>query len=108
MNQPTTDKTQQAGLCWIRPEQWSRLLEVAEDSDRLEATWQEWEEKNLEMIEVFATRNIQIQKVEVDVEALAHWCEARGKGVNASTRAEYVTAIMMEERKALEGQVTRH
>ena len=108
MNQSTTEKTQQAGLCWIKPEQWQRLLEVAEDSDRLEASWQEWEQKSLEMIDVFATRGIQIQKVEVDVEALVDWCKSKGKGVNASTRAEYVTAIMMEEKKAITGQVRRH
>ncbi|SFX33749.1 hypothetical protein [Marinospirillum alkaliphilum] len=99
---------QQAGLCWIRPEQWQRLLEVAEDRDRLEKSWEEWQAKSLEMIEVFATRNILIQKVEVDVEALIDWCHQREKTVNASTRAEYVTALMMEQKKAEMQQTTRH
>ncbi|GLR62965.1 hypothetical protein [Marinospirillum insulare] len=109
MTKQTIDVTPQvAGLCWIKPDQWSRLLEVAEDRASLEATWQEWEAKSLEMIEVFATRNILIEKVEVDVEALISWCQEREKPVNASTRAEYVTALMMEQKKLKADQTTRH
>ncbi len=89
------DKPQKAGLCWIRPDQWDRLKQVAEDSDRLEASWEEWEAKSLEMIEVFATRGICIEKVDVDVEVLIAWCEERDQPVNASTRAEYVTKKML-------------
>lgn len=106
--QPVDITPQVAGLCWIKEEQWSRLLEVAEDSDRLEATWQEWQTKSLEMIEVFATRNILIEKVAVDVEALISWCQEKDKPVSAATRAEYVTALMMEQKKLNIGQTTRH
>lgn len=46
MTKKTLDITPQvAGLCWIKEEQWLRLLEVAEDKASLEATWQEWEAK---------------------------------------------------------------
>lgn len=99
---------QKAGLCWIRPDQWQQLLDVAEDRDRLEASWEEWQAKSLEMIEVFATRNILIEKVDVDVEVLVDWCRQREKPVNASTRAEYVTALMLEQKKVEQEQVTRH
>jgi len=99
---------QVAGLCWIKEDQWSRLIEVAEDRASLETTWQEWQARSLEMIEVFATRNILIEKIEVDVEALISWCEEREKPVNASTRAEYVTALMMEQKKLKTDQTTRH
>lgn len=92
---------QQAGLCWFQADQWEQLKAVAEDADRLEATWAEWEAKSLEMIDVFATRGILIEKVWVDVQALIDWCAAREKPVNASTRAEYVTALMMEQKKQL-------
>jgi len=109
MNKQQVDVTPQvAGLCWIKQEQWERLLEVAEDSASLEKTWQEWQEKSLEMIEVFATRNILIEKVEVDVEALINWCQEREKPVNASSRAEYVTALMMEQKKLKTDKTTRH
>lgn len=108
MTEASETKTQTAGLCWVRPEQWQRLLEVAEDSDRLEATWEEWQAKSLEMIEVFATRNILIEKVDVDIEALIAWCQEKDKPVNASTRAEYVTALMMEQKKLQAASPTRH
>lgn len=105
MSQANNDKPQVAGLCWIRPEQWQRLLEVAEDSDRLESSWDEWQEKSLEMIDVFATRGILIEKVDVDVEALITWCQDKQKPVNASTRAEYVTALMMQKKPPVAGQL---
>ncbi|SFB97611.1 hypothetical protein SAMN05660443_0966 [Marinospirillum celere] len=108
MSQPAKEKVQKAGLCWVRPEQWQRLLEVAEDSDRLESSWEEWQSKSLEMIEVFATRGIEIEKVDVDVEALIAWCQEKDKPVNASTRAEYVTALMMEQKKTTSGKITQH
>jgi len=108
MTQAANDKPQIAGLCWIRPDQWDRLLEVAEDSDRLETTWDEWQEKSLEMIEVFATRGILIEKVDVDIEALIAWCQDKEKPVNASTRAEYVTALMMEQKKQQLSNPTQH
>lgn len=106
--QPIDVTPQIAGLCWIKEDQWSRLLEVAEDRASLETTWQEWQAKSLEMIEVFATRNILIEKVEVDVEALISWCQERDKSVSASTRAEYVTALMMEQKKLQADKTTRH
>ncbi len=109
MTKQQKDVTPQvAGLCWIKEDQWPRLLEVAEDSASLETTWQEWQAKSLEMIEVFATRNILIEKVEVDVEALISWCQERNKLVSAATRAEYVTALMMEQKKLKTDKTTRH
>lgn len=104
----TAAKPQIAGLCWVKPEQWQRLLEVAEDRASLEQTWSEWEAKSLEMIEVFATRNILIKKVLVDVEELVLWCQEQDKPVNSSTRAEYVTSLMLEQNKLQREGVTKH
>lgn len=100
-------KPQEAGLCWIKPEQWQRLLEVAEDKASLESSWKEWEAKSLEMIEVFATRNIFIQKIEIDVEELINWCQNKDKPINSSTRAEYITELMLELKKSINEQ-TKH
>lgn len=103
-----TNQPQQAGLCWVKEEDWAKLKEVAEDSDRLEATWQEWQQKSREMIEVFATRNIHIQKIEVEIDELINWCTSQNKPINASTRAEYVTHLMMEQKKLAKSQITKH
>lgn len=109
MTKKMLDVTPQvAGLCWIKEDQWLRLLEVAEDKASLEATWQEWEAKSLEMIKVFATRNILIEKIAVDVEDLISWCQKSDKPVSASTRAEYVTALMMEQKKLQTNKTTCH
>lgn len=98
MAEAETATPQKAGICWIQEAQWLRLLDIAEDRDRLEPTWEEWRAKTEEMIEVFATRQIFIERVEVDVEDLLAWCNEKGKPVNASSRAEYVTAKMMAQK----------
>lgn len=99
---------QEAGLCWVKESDWERLKEVAEDADRLEASWEEWQEKSLEMIEVFATRNINIQKIDVDIEELISWCASQDKPINSSTRAEYVTQLMLELKKLNSSSTTKH
>ncbi|SEI41537.1 hypothetical protein SAMN05421831_101395 [Allopseudospirillum japonicum] len=88
-----------AGICWFKESQWQRLLEIAEDKARLEDTYQQWKQTTEEMIEVFATRGILIEKVPVDVEDLLSWCNEHNKPVNGSSRAEYVTQQMMQERR---------
>lgn len=60
------------------------------------------------MIKVFATRNILIEKIAVDVEDLISWCQKSDKPVSASTRAEYVTALMMEQKKLQTNKTTCH
>lgn len=88
-----------AGICWFEKEQWERLKEVAEDRDRLEDTWEEWHARSLDMIETFATRNIFIEKVSVDLDELINWCNSKEKGVNSATRAEFVTQKMINNKK---------
>ncbi|MBB1486941.1 hypothetical protein [Oceanospirillum sediminis] len=84
----------QAGICWIKEEQWQRFIDVADDADMLENSWQEWAEKTEEMIITFAEKGIVVNKVPVDVESLIIWCNERERGINSSSRAEYVTQLM--------------
>ncbi len=95
----------QAGICWIKEEQWQRFLDVADDADMLEDTWDEWAEKTEEMIQTFAGKGIGVNKVPVDVESLIIWCNERDRSINSSSRAEYVTQLMTSQPKKDE---TRH
>ncbi|MDX1397975.1 MAG: hypothetical protein R3204_05555 [Oceanospirillum sp.] len=87
----------QAGICWIREDQWQRFLEVAEDANMLESSWQEWAEKTEEMIVTFSAKGIEVVKVPVDVEELISWCDEKERTVNSSSRAEYVTKLMTSQ-----------
>lgn len=95
----------QAGICWIKEEQWQRFIEVAEDADMLEDSWQEWAEKTDEMISTFAEKGITVTKVPVDIEELISWCNERQRGISSSSRAEYVTQLMTSQP---EKKDTRH
>ncbi|WP_086479684.1 hypothetical protein [Oceanospirillum sanctuarii] len=84
----------QAGICWIKEDQWQRFLEVTDDADMLESDWHEWAAKTEEMIETFSAKGIEVVKVPVDVEELIAWCNEKERTVNSSSRAEYVTKLM--------------
>lgn len=95
----TEEEKHYAGICWFEKNQWEKLKEVAEDRDRLEETWEEWHARSLDMIDTFATRNIFIEKVSVDLEELIQWCEKNDKSINSATRAEFVTQKMLQKNK---------
>ncbi|OPX55130.1 hypothetical protein SAMN02745127_02231 [Oceanospirillum multiglobuliferum] len=93
-----SDKLQHtAGICWISEPQWTRFLEVAEDANLLENSWQEWAEKTDEMITAFAEKGITVVKVPVDVEELIQWCEEKERVITSSSRAEFVTQLMTQK-----------
>jgi len=94
-----------AGICWVNEDQWHRFRDVAEDADMLEDSWQEWAVKTEEMIETFAAKGIEVVKVPVDIEALILWCNEKERTVNSSSRAEYVTKLMMDQPSV---NITKH
>ncbi|OOV87057.1 hypothetical protein [Oceanospirillum linum] len=94
----------QAGICWIKEDQWQRFLEVTEDADMLENDWHDWVRKTEEMIETFSAKGIDVVKVPVDVEELISWCHEKERTVNSSSRAEYVTKLMTGQ--PLQGDTT--
>ena len=79
------------GVAWYRPEQWRRLREVAEDVENLEESYEEWLQTAERLIREGIPSNVSIEKIDVDVEDLLTWCNARGFEINGKTRTQYVS-----------------
>ncbi|MGH9948955.1 MAG: hypothetical protein ACRD6X_17415 [Pyrinomonadaceae bacterium] len=84
------------GVGWYRAEQWQRLLEISEDRNNLEETHEAWfavAEKTIKTAEL----SPRARKVDIDVEDLLSWCNARGFDVNSTARAQYVADKLRKE-----------
>jgi hypothetical protein len=85
-----------AGVAWYRRGQWPRLLEVAEDADELEETYDGWLRMADERFSSFKVPGVLLKKVDVDVEELIAWCAERGRPVDGSARSEFVAEKVQE------------
>ena len=85
-----------AGVAWYRRDQWPRLLEVAEDADELEDTYEGWLQIANERFKTFKVPGVLLKKVDVDIEELIAWCAERGRPVNGSARSEFVAEKVQE------------
>ncbi len=79
------------GIAWYRPEQWSRLLNIAADRESLEDTYEEWLADATRVAFDLAQRGFAVRPVEVDVVELARWCKQQGCPLNGEARARFVT-----------------
>jgi hypothetical protein len=91
------------GCAWYRAEQWDRLREISADRDRLEQTYEEWVANAEESLRNMRKAGIYAKKIDVDVEELLMWCEARGQEVDGEARAAYA-ADMLRQRSEGDGR----
>jgi len=76
-------------LAWFRREEWDRLLDVSDDRDDLEETFDEWVQVAQQQCEELGRLGYDVEKVDVDVEELVRWCLAQGTPVNGKARANF-------------------
>src|SRR5260370_42507903 len=79
------------GVAWYRPEQWERLREVAEDVDNLEETYEAWLKTAEQMIRDGIPSDVQVERVDIDVEEVLAWCNVHSLPMNASSRSRFVS-----------------
>ena len=100
MKKPSNNESESrivTGVAWYRPEQWERLREVAEDVENLEESYQAWLQTAERMISEGIPADFSIEKVDVDIEEVLAWCNARGLAVNAKTRSRYVSEKLRQK-----------
>lgn len=92
------------GVAWYRREQWVRLREISADTDTLEDTYDEWLESATRALRELRRSGVSARKVDVDVEDLLGWCNERSRGVDSSSRANYVADKMRRRAGRHEGR----
>ena len=92
-------ETAQLGLAWYSREAWERLREIADDRDKLDDTYEDWQQQALTMIHDLEAVGRQIRKVPIDIEALVAWCRERKCRIDMAARAEYVSYLLSQAEK---------
>jgi len=79
------------------PEQYPRLLAMAEDASDLEPTWKEWYTVFQETRQKMAELGMDLIEVIVDLDALEKYCQEEGLKNTSGTRAQYVAHLLSEQ-----------
>lgn len=77
-------------VAWYTPEQYKRLLQVAEDRDNLEETYEEWKATAEETLPEFEKQGVLVRKVYIDVEELVAWCKSHSRPIDGASRTVFV------------------
>lgn len=96
-NQKSSVTATKIGLGWYSRAAWHRLLEISEDRDQLDDTYEEWEASARRALQQIKNSGGQVEKVPIDPERLLRWCNEKGVAVNGASRAEYVTRMLRQK-----------
>ena len=85
-------------FAWFNEEQWRLLCALVPDRTELDDTYEQWQQSALRAVREIQTSGHTVERVSVDVSALAHWCHERNLPLNGSSRAEYVAQLVLGPR----------
>ena len=92
----------QLGLAWYSREDWERLREIADDRDKLDDAYEDWERQALKMIHDLEVVGRRVRKVPINIEALIAWCAERKCRIGTAARSEYVSYLLSQGKKDAE------
>lgn len=84
------------GLAWYSRQNWERLREIADDRDKLDDAYEDWERQALKMIHDLEAVGRRIRKVPINIEALIAWCAERKCRIDMAARSEYVSYLLSQ------------
>ena len=88
------DETTILGLGWYQPEQWERLLQISDDRNELDDTYEDWKKNANTAIQEVKSSGRHIKKVKINLEDLLSWCNENNIPVNGASRSRYVVMVM--------------
>ncbi len=92
----------QLGLAWSDREDWEQLCEIADDRDKLDDTYEDWERQALKMVHDLEAVGQRIRKVPINIGALIAWCRERKCRIDMAARSEYVSYLLSQGKKDAE------
>jgi len=71
-------------------------MEVADDRNKLDDTFEQWERNALDALRMFERQGQRAEKVHVDVDALVSWCKDRRLPITGASRSRYVSFVLQQ------------
>jgi len=86
----------QAGVCWYKEEQWTRLKEIVADPESIEESYAQWKQQAEQTVNALRAQGLNIVKVSVDTEAMLFWVNSKGLPLDGEARSEYVASVLQQ------------
>jgi hypothetical protein len=86
-----------AGIAWYSEDEWKKMKEISIDGERIENSFNEWEEVALKLLNKMRGPGFRTRKVYIKTDEFKHWCKVRSLPLKASSRSRYVSEIIAEE-----------
>jgi len=84
------------GIPWYRRADWSWIVAVMDDADRLPASYDAWLAKAEQVIQNVEREGGIAVKAHLDPDAFPAWCRERGLNVDARARMQYASWVAAE------------
>ena len=84
-------------MVWYRAEDYSAVLRVMSDSDKLPATFEKWLFKAQKNEKEMRRKGYTVIRICIDPETFPDWCRARGLDVNANARNLFAAESAKEQ-----------
>ncbi len=85
------------GAFWIREDEYSAVLNILEDGEKLPATWAEWEKMAKEMKTGLEAYGHIVDRVYIDPIQFPKWCSDHGTTTGRQGRKMFVAAAIKEK-----------
>ena len=84
------------GAYWINEEDYSALLKIFPDGNKMPRTWKEWLKIAEEMEQGLKAYGHVVLRVHIDPNTFPDWCAAHGASPGADGRKRFVAAAVAE------------
>ena len=88
---------QRVGFAWYTERQWARLHELADDSEALDDSYEDWLRTADATVAELRAKGVQVRKVPLTVEVAAEWCAKQSRPFNSAGRAAFVADLLRKE-----------
>ena len=94
-------RTQAATIPWYRPEDYARLKEMFEDSDKLPDTHGQWLEMAERVVRQMSDQGLRVIKIVIDPDTFPEWCRENDQALDAKGRMAYANRKAFEAAQEL-------
>ncbi len=91
------DKYPTMVVCWYKKEQWDHLKEIVSDPKKLGDTYEEWEKKAEQDINMFRNKGQRVKKIPIDTEQMQQWANQNNLSLDSSNLSDYAEYLFEKD-----------
>lgn len=77
-------------IAYYKKEDWNRLLLIIDDKESMHDSWNEWHLAYSKTKNELIAKGFQVVDVEINLDELVNYCEAKGAKNTGKTRSQFV------------------